>query len=260
MSTFLFDKIVFGPVKSRRLGVSLGINLLPVSRKLCNFDCIYCECGWSHLHSIRPEDIPTRNKVARALRDALLQMRKDGKMPDVITFAGNGEPTMHAAFKEIVDDTVGLRNELSPKSKISLLSNAVLLDKPNVREALYNIDINILKLDTAVEETFLTINKPAPGISLQRIIQNLIAFDGQKTLQTLFLRGTGPYSDVDNTTPEEINALIEAFKKIRPDSIMVYTYYRDTPTEHLQKVPAAELKEIAGKIERAGFQVELTVD
>ncbi len=259
MATFLFDKIVFGPVHSRRLGVSLGINLLPLSKKYCNYDCVYCECGWSHLIPVEKSDIPKRNEVAFALSETLSAMKAEGKTPDVITFAGNGEPTMHPDFAGIVEDTVRIRDEYFPDCKITLLTNAVLLNTKKVRQAMSLLDVNILKLDTAIERTFYRMNKPSPGITLDKVIRNLIGYYGPKTIQTLFIRGKNSFSDLDNTADDELEALIRAYHKIRPDSIMVYTFERDTPTGDLMKIPPEELGIIARLLRDEGFHVELSV-
>jgi wyosine [tRNA(Phe)-imidazoG37] synthetase (radical SAM superfamily) len=259
MSTFLFDKIIFGPVQSRRLGVSLGINLLPLSKKLCNFDCIYCECGWSHIHEIRKTDIPSRKEVASELSKVLGEMKISGKKPDMITFAGNGEPPMHPDFEGIAEDTSIIRNEYFPDCQISLLSNSSLLHKKSIAAAMRFIDINFLKLDTAIEATFQKINKPVESIRLEEIIDSLAEYKGPKTIQTLFIRGLNEFEGADNTTDKEIEGLIEAYKRIKPESVMVYTFSRDTPTPDLIKISTDELKNIAGRIESAGFKVELYI-
>ena len=258
MSTFLFDKIVFGPVKSRRLGNSLGINLLPVSKKFCNFDCVYCECGWSNQHRIRKEDIPSSGDVTHALTQTLLEMKSKGEKPDVITYAGNGEPTLHPQFYEIARKVFDIRNELFPDCKISLLCNSALLHKKEIVNSFQFIDQNILKLDTAIEKSFHRINRPAKGIKLENIISELSRLKSEKTIQTLFLKGKNEWSDIDNTTEVEIRALIAAYKKIKPDSVMVYSFYRDTPSSDLIAIGGNELKNIARQIEKEGFKVELT--
>ncbi len=258
MTTFLFDKIVFGPVKSRRLGVSLGINLLPLSKKYCNFDCLYCECGWSHLMPVKKGDIPRRKDVAEALKITLSEMKADRKTPDVITFAGNGEPTMHPDFAGIARDTVTIRDEFFPGCRITLLTNAALLHVEKIRKAISLLDVNILKLDTAVESTFERLNRPSPGITLNRIIRNLAGYYGPKTVQTLFIRGRNSFRDIDNTTTAELEALLEAYRLIQPESIMVYTFDRDTPAEDLVKISEEELEDIARFFRRKGFSIELT--
>lgn len=258
MATFLFDKIVFGPVNSRRLGTSLGINLLPAEKKLCNFDCVYCECGWSHIHKIKRSDLPSREEVRNELIRVLTEMRSKGLEPDVITYAGNGEPTMHPEFEYIAEDIYNIRNELIPGCRISLLCNSSLLHKKQIIRSLSFIDQNILKLDTAIEESFIRINKPDRGIKLEKIIHELEKIEVPITIQTLFLRGKGSLAGIDNTTEEEISALLEAYRRIDPEAIMVYSFYRDTPTADLEMIQKEELSRIANRIEKEGFRVELT--
>ena len=171
MATFLFDKIVFGPVKSRRLGVSLGINLLPIHRKVCNFDCVYCECGLNMTGTSVDEKLPTREMVSTALRQKLEEMKTKGEAPDVITFAGNGEPTIHPQFAGIIDDTIALRNTYFPSAKISVLSNSTMLHKQDVVEALLKSDQRILKLDSGLESSINQINQPVKAVSVVKLIE-----------------------------------------------------------------------------------------
>jgi wyosine [tRNA(Phe)-imidazoG37] synthetase (radical SAM superfamily) len=255
MGTFLFDKIVFGPVHSRRLGLSLGINLLPVTKKYCNFNCIYCECGWSNIHKITLADLPTRAQIRAALDSKLQSMQKEGRLPDVITYAGNGEPTMHPDFAEIIDDSIALRNQFSPEAQIAVLTNSTLIHKKHIAHALTKVDQCVLKLDSVIPETFNTLNCPAPGIDLDTILFNLIHFPGKKIIQTMFLRGSYEGVKIDNTTDEELNGLIEAYHKIKPGRVMIYTFERDTPSSGLVKVPAKELEEIGERIRKEGFRI-----
>jgi len=256
MATFLFDKVVFGPVKSRRLGVSLGINLLPTDRKICNYDCIYCECGWNEKSNKSKPILPSRESVFESLESRLTKMSAEGILPDVITFAGNGEPTMHPAFEGIIDDTVLLRNKYCPNARIAVLSNATLIFKPAIACALGKVDQNILKLDTVFEKTFMQINKAAKGISIENLIQNLISFEKKVIIQTLFLKGGS--ESVDNTSELELSGLINAYKRIQPEKIMIYTFERDTAASDLKKIPASELKTIAERLEKEGFLVEVS--
>ena len=154
----LFDKVIFGPIRSRRLGLSLGVNLLPPTSKVCNFNCIYCECGWN-THDRKPP-LNSREEVAEALRAKLCEMAAEGECPDVITFAGNGEPTIHPDFEAIIDDTLALRDELSPSARVSVLSNATMLHRQSVCRALAKVDNNILKLDSAFDATARLMNGP----------------------------------------------------------------------------------------------------
>lgn len=256
MATFLFDKIVFGPVKSRRLGVSLGMNLLPVDKKICNFDCIYCECGWNEKSNKSKPALPSRSEVFNSLEAKLKSMAGDGILPDVITFAGNGEPTMHPDFEGIVDDTICLREKYCTGARIAVLSNATLIFKPAIARALVKVDQNILKLDTVSEKTFMQINKAAKGISIENLIQNLISFEKKVIIQTLFLKsGDGL---IDNTSEIELSGLIDAYKRIQPEKIMIYTFERDTASSDLVKISLPKLKSIAGMLEKEGFLVEVS--
>ena len=259
MPTFLFDSIVFGPVRSRRLGVSLGINLLPVSRKVCSFNCIYCECGWTSAGSSRPESMPARPAVYDALRKKLSEMKEQGKAPDVITYAGNGEPTLHPDFAAIIDDSVALRNEFFPDARISVLSNGSTLRRRSVRGALKRVDMNILKLDSALPATVRSLNQPRAGIDLARFEQYVKDFEGKFIIQTLFVRGECNGGTVDNTTPEELTAWLEAVGRLRPQSVMIYTIDRDTPLgNRLRKVPVAELKAIASRVQALGISTSVS--
>lgn len=250
MATFLFDQTIFGPVISRRLGVSLGINLLPNDTKLCSFDCIYCECGWNPDKRKNAVRLPKRAEVSSLLRQKLLEMKAANNLPDVITFAGNGEPTLHPEFDLIIDDTLLLRAELSPKSKIAVLSNSTMLHKTRVVEALKRIDDNILKLDSGVLETILLLNKPVGKFDLSKLVNHLKKFNGALSVQTMFLKGTFGGVKFDNTTEHEVDQWIRLLKEIRPGMVMIYSIARDTPAENLIGIPLKKLKEIASRIER----------
>lgn len=258
MPTFLFSDIIFGPVRSRRLGISLGINLLPVDKKYCNFNCIYCECGWSNLIKTNLSDLPKKEDISSALKAKLIEMKKSGKLPDVITFAGNGEPTMHPHFDEIIKDTIIIRDKYCPSARVAVLCNSTLIHKNKIAKALELVDQNILKLDTVKTETFMILNDPAPGIYLEDIINRLISFRGRKIIQTMFVRGFHKGRWIDNTTEEEVIGLIEAYNRIHPESIMIYTYERDTAAEGLEKTSSRELDIIAERIRREGYIVEVS--
>lgn len=257
MATFLFDKIVFGPVKSRRLGVSLGINLLPLHRKVCNFDCVYCECGLNTLGTSVDEKLPTREMVSSALRQKLDEMKVNGQAPDVITFAGNGEPTIHPQFAGIIDDTIAMRDLYFPKAKISVLSNATMLHKQDIVKALLKADQSILKLDSGLESSINQINKPAKSLSVSKLIDQFQQFKGKLIIQSLFTRGTIGNNKIDNTTEADINAWIESLKQIQPEMVMIYTIERDTPYEGLRKVPVDELKAIAKLVNAIGINTQV---
>lgn len=251
--TALYNDIIFGPVHSRRLGLSLGVNLLPTSSKLCSFDCIYCECGWNaeHRGGARFND---RAEVRRLLEQTLRRMVADGTPPDVITFAGNGEPTMHPDFEGVIDDTLALRDAICPAAKVSVLSNATRIGREEVRRALLRVDNNILKLDSAFDATARLINNPqSPAYSVRRVVDQMKGFDGHLTVQTMFLRGEFDGQRVDNTTEEEVAAWLRLIGEIRPRQVMVYSLDRDTPCRTLEKVPREELRAIATRVEALGI-------
>lgn len=256
MATFLFDKIIFGPVRSRRLGVSLGVNLLPNDAKICNFDCIYCECGWTM--GATSSKLPTRIKVRESMQKRFQQMRANDDALDVITFAGNGEPTIHPHFAEIIDDSIALRNEYFPHARIAVLSNSTMLHKPAVVEALKRVDQNILKLDSGFDATIQLLNQPKKPITVGQIVDHLKQFDGNFTLQTLFVRGIYNGQPVDNATPRELERWVEIVNELQPKDVMVYTIARDTPIDTLKKVPQAELESIAERVRVLGIPVQVS--
>jgi wyosine [tRNA(Phe)-imidazoG37] synthetase (radical SAM superfamily) len=259
MATFLFDEIIFGPVKSRRLGVSLGINLLPVKTKFCNFNCIYCECGWTDYTEKSEMQLPRREDVFKALVNKLSEMKVRGESPDVITYAGNGEPTLHPEFTGIINDSIALRDKYFPKARIAVLSNATTINKPLIKEALLKVDMNIQKLDSAFNSTIKIHNQPGGLIDAEILIDNLAGYHGKVIIQTLFLRGIINGTVIDNTTPEEISGWIKAIEKIKPSEVMIYTISRDTPEGgQLTKVPDKELKAIAVLVENLGIKTKVS--
>jgi len=259
MSTFLFDEIIFGPVKSRRLGVSLGINLLPVSSKICNFDCVYCECGWTKNKPELKAAIPSRDEVFKALDQKLREMKKEGTSPDVITYAGNGEPTLHPSFIQIIDDSIELRNRYFPSARIAVLSNATRIGDSDIKKALLKVDMNILKLDSVSDKTITLHNQPATALKAKELIKNLRSFEGKLIIQTLFVRGSYNGNIIDNTTPEEIEGWLKAIEEIKPEEVMIYTISRDTPAEaDLMKIPERELQEIAARVNILGIKTQVS--
>lgn len=255
---FLFDKIIFGPVRSRRLGVSLGVNLLPVDAKICSFDCIYCECGFNT--TMQESPLPTREQVYAALKAKLREMVAANESPDVITFAGNGEPTLHTQFKDIIDDTIALRDRYCPEAKVSVLSNSTRIHKPAVFRALQQVDNNILKFDSAIESTVQRLDRPvSKQFTVNRQIEDLKRFNGNLIIQTLFLRGKLKDGVIDNTTEEEVSLWLEALKIIRPKQVMIYSIDRETPTKGLEKVPLETLQQIAERTRKIGFEVMVSV-
>ena len=251
--TSLYDNIIFGPVRSRRLGLSLGVNLLPIESKLCSFDCIYCECGWNADHPGKRR-FNAREDVYAMLDEVLQKMVGEGTPPDVITFAGNGEPTMHPDFENIIEDTIALRDKHSPKAKVSVLSNATQIHREDVRRALLRVDNNILKLDSAFDDTVQLVNKPQGAYTVARTVELLKVFDGEFILQTMFLRGEYLGRGVDNTTEEEVAAWLKLVEEMRPKRVMVYSLDRDTPCPTLEKVEREELQRIAERVEALGIE------
>lgn len=253
MSTVIYPSPIFGPVHSRRLGVSLGINLLPADGKVCSFDCIYCECGFNKDH--RPfKPLPTREEVKNALEARLKDMQKNGPKPDVLTFAGNGEPTAHPHFPEIIGDTIALRDKYFPNAKVSVLSNSTFINRPKVFEALNKIDNNILKLDTVSEEYIRLVDRPTGNYDLNEVIENLKAFKGNLIIQTMFMKGLYQGKEVDNTSNEYVLPWLEVVKQINPRQVMIYTIDRETPDHDLRKATHEELDRILELLEKEGIQ------
>ena len=250
--TSLYDNIIFGPVRSRRLGLSLGVNLLPIESKLCSFDCIYCECGWNADHPGQRR-FNAREDVRAMLDTTLARMVADGTPPDVITFAGNGEPTMHPDFENIIEDTLALRDKHAPAAKVSVLSNATQIHREDVRRALLRVDNNILKLDSAFDATVQLVNKPQGNYTVARTVELLKMFEGNLIVQTMFLRGEYLGQRVDNTTEEEVSAWLKLVASIAPKQVMVYSLDRDTPCQTLEKVEKDELRAIAARVEALGI-------
>lgn len=247
----LFDSIVYGPIRSRRLGVSLGVNLMPTTAKLCTFDCVYCECGWNQ--PVSHPQLPTREQVRDALESQLLTL---DVQPDVITFSGNGEPTLHPDFLGIIQDTCALRDQYCPNAKVSVLSNSTQLGRKDVVEALLLCDNRILKLDSAIDTTMQLIDKPVnQHLTVAQIVQWLSLFEGNFTLQTCFLRGEYEGRVIDNTTPEELSAWYQIVDILHPKQVMIYVIDRATPLQTLSKVPAEEMEAIAAPLREEGIDV-----
>jgi wyosine [tRNA(Phe)-imidazoG37] synthetase (radical SAM superfamily) len=252
MSTIIYPSPIFGPVHSRRLGVSLGINLLPGDGKVCTFDCIYCECGFNADH--RPhQKMPTRQEVATALEAKLQDMKLHGPTPDVFTFAGNGEPTANPHFPEIIDDTLRLRDRYFPNAKVSVLSNSTMIHRPEVRAALMRIDNNILKLDTIDPIYINKVDRPTGKYDVQEVIKNLKLFNGHVIIQTMFMKGLSEGQSVDNTGDEFVTPWLETVKAIAPQQVMIYTIDRETPDHDLLKATHEELDSIRDRVLAAGI-------
>lgn len=258
MSTIIFPSPIFGPIHSRRLGVSLGINLLPPDGKLCSFDCIYCECGYNADFKAK-QPLPTREEVKNALENRLKDMQENGPKPDVFTFAGNGEPTLHPHFPEIINDTIELRDKYFPDAKVSVLSNSTLIFKENVRNALMLVDNNILKLDTINMDYIKEVDRPMGKYEVNRIIDNMKKFNGHIIIQTMFMKGFSPNDvNVDNTSDQYVLPWLEVVKNINPEQVMIYTIDRETPDQRLLKATPEELDRIASLIKKEGLSVSVS--
>jgi wyosine [tRNA(Phe)-imidazoG37] synthetase (radical SAM superfamily) len=255
MQTVLFHSVIFGPIHSRRLGTSLGVNLSPTDGKVCSFDCLYCEAGFN-AQGPGTSGLPSRETVRTLLEQELASMKDAGESLDVITFSGNGEPTLHPDFAGVIEDTVALRDKYFPEVRISVLSNSTRIDRDEVRAALTKVDNNILKLDSAITSTMRLIDRPvSPAFTSEKVIEQLAGFGGECIVQTMILRGSHNGMNVDNTTPEEIAALVDAYKKIRPKEVMLYSIDRKTPEQALVKVDKEELERIAEIIRAEGIKV-----
>lgn len=258
MQTVLFHSTIFGPIHSRRLGTSLGVNLTPNDGKICSFDCLYCEAGFN-AQGPGTTGFAPRARVKELLEEKLRSMKEACENLDVITFSGNGEPTLHPDFAGIIDDTLELRNKYFPAVKISVLSNSTRLDDPKVCDALTKVDNNILKLDSAITPTMRMIDRPnSPDFTSEKVIDRIAAFGSRCIVQTMILRGSHNGEPVDNSTPREVDALIQAYKKIQPAEVMLYSIDRKTPEEALVKVGKDELELIAERIRKEGIKVQVS--
>ena len=257
MVTILFHSTIFGPIRSRRLGTSLGVNLSPNDGKVCTFDCIYCEAGYNS-QGTGTSGLPKRENVSSLLEEKLKEMSNAGEKLDVITFSGNGEPSIHPEFEGIIDDTIALRDKYFPNVKISVLCNSTRLGDVRVVNALKKVDNNILKLDSAITETMRLIDQPTtPTFTSESVIEQIAAFGNQCIVQTMMLRGIHNGKRVDNTTKEEVEALLKAYKRINPREVMLYSIDRKTPEEKLEKVPIEELNSIADIFRSEGISVQV---
>lgn len=256
MSTILFHHIVFGPIKSRRLGNSLGVNLLPQFGKWCSFDCIYCECGWNK-DGKADTRLPSKEEVYKALETRLHTLKEEGTPIDTITFSGNGEPTLHPHFPEIIDFTLTLRDKLYPQAKVSVLTNATQLGNARIREALMKVNNPILKIDSPLEKMVSLIDRPNANYSLAQTIDNIKLFHGNFILQTMFLKGEVDGNTIDSTNQEHCEAWIKLVKELKPREVMMYTLDRETPAKDLKKVSVEEMTAIAQPLIDEGFLVQI---
>lgn len=254
---FLWESIAFGPIRSRRLGSSLGINVCPTDVKICSFDCVYCECGWTLEKNVHADCYPPAEVVLQAIEQKLQQCRQDAVHIDSITFSGNGEPTLHPAFGEIIDKLLVIRDKYYPNAIITCLSNATMLQNEQVRSALLKIENPMLKLDAALPELFTLINRPTIPVTLENVLEGLRAFKGNFLMQTLFLKGVMDGQSVDNTTEENVSAWLQIVAELKPRSVVLYSLDRETPAQELIKVYRDELEQIANKVRALGIEAKV---
>ena len=253
----IFKSNIVGPIHSRRLGISLGVNLLPDNGKICSFDCLYCECGWNADH--RGGRFPDADDVMRQLEEKLLAMSEAGESLDVITFAGNGEPTLHPEFNRVISRTIELRDKYYPAAKVSVLSNATQIGNPKVHEALLRVDNNILKIDGAFDETIHLIDQPGDShYTVRQVVDGMKSFAGQLIVQTMFVRGMHDGKVVDNTTADEVAAWRDLMREIRPHQIMAYSLDRPTPEPELVRVSREEMQTFVQPLIDEGFIVTIS--
>ncbi|MCR5849647.1 MAG: radical SAM protein [Bacteroidaceae bacterium] len=257
MSTIIYDSPIFGPIHSRRLGISLGINLLPKGGKFCSFDCIYCECGLNSERRTK-NPLPTADEVEDGLREKLKALRQEGIVPDVLTFAGNGEPTLNPHFPEIVDRVLKVRDIYCPSAKLSILSNATQIRRPEIREALLRFDNNILKLDTVNPTYINNVDRPQGHYDVEEQIKCLALFKGKCIIQTMLMKGEYEGHNLDNTTEQYIAPYIEALGRIKPRAVMLYTLDRETPVSGLEKADPEVMEAIATRIRALGIEVSVS--
>ena len=246
------EETVFGPIHNRRLGRSLGINLLPTKGKICNFDCIYCECGWNR-DGRGDTLLPTAAKVRTDLENKLVELMLEGTPIDSITFSGDGEPTLNPEFPRIIDDTLFLRDAYYPDAKVSVLSNATRVHVPEIFEALRKVDNPILKIDAPTDELAAKINQPAPGYQLSRVIEALQKFEGNFVLQTMFLKS----KDFDSSSPEVLEGWMAIVRQLKPREIMVYTIDRPTPDQGLEAFTVEQMSQLVKPLLDEGFKIDI---
>lgn len=255
--SFLFDSIVFGPVYSRRLGSSLGINLLPTKQKVCTFNCIYCECGFTYPKPDKSQ-LPKFETVVKTIESALQENKDKEKPIDSITFAGNGEPTMHPEFLAIIEKTVEMRNIYYPKSRVAVLTNGTLLHNSKIRKALSLIDDPIIKLDSAIDETALAIDLPLVKYNIKNIVEQIKKLSFSFVLQTMFIKARHNETEIDNTTDKEIDAWLETIKQIKPRLVQIYTVSRIPAEASVTKISPEILENIAQRVNELGYKTLVT--
>jgi wyosine [tRNA(Phe)-imidazoG37] synthetase (radical SAM superfamily) len=246
------ETLVFGPIHSRRLGSSLGINLLPQQGKICNFDCIYCECGWNK-DGRGDRQLPTAEDLRQTLTAKLQQCLADGTPIDSITFSGDGEPTLNPDFAAIIDITLELRDRYYPDAKVSVLSNATRIGREDVFQALRKVDNPILKIDAPTAALAAKINQPQCDYDVDQVVEDLRRFEGNFVLQTMFLKAP----EFDSSSPEVLEGWMRIVRDLRPREIMVYTIDRETPMKGLQKMTVDQMRELVQPLLDEGFRIQI---
>ena len=254
---FLWESIAFGPIHSRRLGSSLGINVSPTDVKICSFDCIYCECGWTLRKDIDAKNFAPADIVLQAIEAKLQKCNEENTHIDSITFSGNGEPTLHPQFPEIIDGLLVLRDKYYPQSVITVLSNSTQLLKEEVRKALLKIENPMLKLDAGLPELYQLINRPTIPITLEQAVEGLRAFHGKFIMQTMFLKGTIDGTSFDNTSEENVAAWLKIVSELHPRRVVIYSLDRETPAKQLVKVYKEDLEKIADQVRTLGIKANV---
>lgn len=245
---------IFGPVHSRRLGISLGINLLPGDGKVCSFDCIYCECGLNQKKRTHTS-LPTRQEVRDALEQKLQQMQSQGQLPDVLTFAGNGEPTLNPQFPQIVDDVIAMRNQYCPDAKVSVLSNSTQIHRQEVRDALLKVDNPIMKLDSIDGDYINNVDRPTGHYDVEDVIDNLAKMSPNVIIQTMIMKST---DQIPGKSPLMNDEIWQVLHRIQPRQVMIYTIDREVPVSGLEKATHDEMDAVAEKIRAQGFNVSVS--
>lgn len=257
MPTFLFSEHIFGPIKSRRLGSSLGINLLSVKQKVCNFNCVYCECGSTHPLKKNERSFVDKDLLLSMLEIRLQECINDSIPIDTITFAGNGEPTLHPSFLSIVNEIVRLRNKHFPEANIAVLTNGATLKSKRISKALTKVDKAIIKLDAGTDKSINIIDQPKRKLSINKLLKDLALFEGEIIIQTMFLKGTVDGKPIDNSAEEELDAWLERIREIAPKEVMLYSIDRDTPISTLERIPKEKLDAIAERVHKLGIQTQV---
>lgn len=255
----LFENTIVGPIRSRRLGSSLGVNLLPLHHKICSYDCIYCECGWNRESEMGDIQYVSPAQVREMLERRLQELKAENAQIDSITFAGNGEPTLYPEFPEIVDIVTEMRDRYYPQAATTILTNATQLIRPEIFAALQKLDNPTLKLDAGFADMRNRINLPnEKACTFEQLKECLIRFGSRCIIQTLLFDGTTDEGEnVTNIDPEGFAAYLEIVKQIRPKFVQLYALDRATPAKHLRKLAPEELNIYAEKLRAEGIETKI---